>query len=140
MYQVIKSYDFCAAHRLEGHPKCSRLHGHNYHVEVTVGGQGVAGGMLIDFGEVKAALKEICEPWDHRYLVSQDNINSEDPYWMYSKDGHVVELSLDQSTAESLAKLIYDRMSTHLLPWGVHVIQVAVDETPSSRAVYREEL
>ena len=30
---------FSAAHFLAGHPKCSRLHGHNYHVRVKLSGE-----------------------------------------------------------------------------------------------------
>ena len=52
--------------------KRERLHGHNYRVEVTVEGrEGVEvaeDGYLLDFGEVKMALKRLCAELDERFL------------------------------------------------------------------------
>ncbi|HLE81832.1 MAG TPA: 6-carboxytetrahydropterin synthase, partial [Dehalococcoidia bacterium] len=35
-HSITKTYWFSAAHMLVGHPKCGRMHGHNYRVDVTV--------------------------------------------------------------------------------------------------------
>jgi 6-pyruvoyltetrahydropterin/6-carboxytetrahydropterin synthase len=53
------------AHFLPGHQKCGALHGHTYKVEITVEGQ-VKGGMLIDFADLKDAVREVLAQYDHR--------------------------------------------------------------------------
>jgi 6-pyruvoyltetrahydropterin/6-carboxytetrahydropterin synthase len=53
------------AHMLPGHPKCGRLHGHTYTVEVVVEGETDAG-MLVDFADLKAQIRSVLGPYDHR--------------------------------------------------------------------------
>jgi len=60
---------FSAAHVLAGHPKCGRLHGHNYHVGATFTGDVDAAGMVLDFAVLKQALQDAIEPLDHRLLL-----------------------------------------------------------------------
>jgi 6-pyruvoyltetrahydropterin/6-carboxytetrahydropterin synthase len=92
-YEVIRSHEICAGHRVVGHEsKCRHLHGHNYvfHFHVAPqpereavhidGGAYVAGevvgegsldniGRVIDFSVVKSTLCEWLEThWDHRFL------------------------------------------------------------------------
>ena len=59
---------FSAAHFIPTIEKCSRLHGHNYSVEVVLEGEPVDG-ILLDYGILKRALKQIIEPMDHKVLV-----------------------------------------------------------------------
>ena len=54
------------AHLLPGHPKCGQLHGHTYRVELTVEGEARAG-MLLDFAELKAQLRDVLARYDHRH-------------------------------------------------------------------------
>jgi len=56
---------FDCAHFLPGHPKCGRLHGHTYKVEITIEGQ-VTAGMVVDFADLKEALRGVLAPYDHR--------------------------------------------------------------------------
>jgi 6-pyruvoyltetrahydropterin/6-carboxytetrahydropterin synthase len=62
--------EFAAAHYLERyHGKCERLHGHNYRVLAYARGDALdEGGMLLDFGELKVALREVLAKLDHRCL------------------------------------------------------------------------
>ncbi len=53
------------AHHLTGHPKCGRNHGHTYRIEVVIEGQ-ASGGMLVDFGDLKARTREVLAEYDHR--------------------------------------------------------------------------
>ena len=49
--------------------KCENLHGHNYKVFVTVRGERLnEGGMLLDFSQLKAALKKVLAGLDHTNL------------------------------------------------------------------------
>lgn len=54
-------------HLLPGHPKCGVPHGHTYTVELAVEGP-VRNGMVIDFDELKQALRATLKPYDHTDL------------------------------------------------------------------------
>lgn len=62
--------DFAAAHNLKNfRGKCENLHGHNWKVEVVLRGTALdESGVLVDFGEVKQATREVLQELDHRYL------------------------------------------------------------------------
>lgn len=62
--------DFAAAHLLRDYPgECSRLHGHNWKVEVEVIATALDEvGMGLDFKAIKAAAKEIIAGPDHHHL------------------------------------------------------------------------
>ena len=61
----VTDYIDCA-HLLEGHPKCGRLHGHTYRIEMTVEGE-TKDGMLLDFAELKQQLRSVLARYDHRH-------------------------------------------------------------------------
>lgn len=64
-------FNYDAAHQLphvpQGH-KCARLHGHTYHLTVTVEGPVGEDGFVIDFADVKHAVKPVLDQLDHYYL------------------------------------------------------------------------
>lgn len=143
MYTVSKSYSFSAAHRLEGHPKCGRLHGHNYVVEVGLSSKEVdTAGMVIDFADINKLVEPIIDGLDHMYLVSQENINNDGPYWKIAQvEEHARILPIDETTAEMLAVWFYNKFSEKLkedfLPGTIDVTEVRVWETPKAHATYR---
>ena len=69
---TVKEFAFEAAHRLPGLPaehKCSRLHGHSFKITVYVEGDvDPEFGWVIDFGDIKSAVKPIIDRLDHFYL------------------------------------------------------------------------
>ena len=69
--RVEKRVEISAAHWIPNHPgKCKNLHGHNYVLLVSV--EGVVHpdtGMVVDFGDVKDAIRETVFEWDHSLLV-----------------------------------------------------------------------
>lgn len=70
--EIFKDFHFEAAHRLpnvpEGH-KCARLHGHSFQLRVWVSGEVTEpSGWIMDFGDLKAAVKPVIERLDHYYL------------------------------------------------------------------------
>jgi len=55
------------AHVLPGHPKCGRLHGHTYRIEVEIDGPAEGGGMVLDFADLKAQVRTVLGRFDHRH-------------------------------------------------------------------------
>jgi 6-pyruvoyltetrahydropterin/6-carboxytetrahydropterin synthase len=115
--EIWKDFSFDSAHRLphvpEGH-KCGRLHGHTFHVRVTL--RGVAGehtGWVMDFADLKAAWKPLDRVLDHRYLNEIEG--------------------LENPTSEVLAVWIWDRLKP-VLP---ELWEVQVKETCTSGCSYR---
>lgn len=101
------SVKFSAAHTIKGHPKCGRMHGHNYTVVVTLTSDVLnEKGMVADFSDVKKVVKEVVDQLDHVYLNDV--------------------LKVDFVTAEYLAKYIRDKLVLRL-PL-VHSVQVYEDD------------
>jgi 6-pyruvoyltetrahydropterin/6-carboxytetrahydropterin synthase len=58
-----------SAHQVPTVPKCARLHGHTYEVEVRIEGDIGADGMILEFGAFKErAWREVLSRYDHAYL------------------------------------------------------------------------
>jgi len=53
------------AHLLPGHAKCGQLHGHTYTIEVVIEGES-SGGMVLDFAELRGAIRGVLQRYDHR--------------------------------------------------------------------------
>ena len=70
MYELRVVTRFAAAHQLTMvGSKCENMHGHNWKIEVYVTGDKLnAGGVLVDFGEIKAHLADVMKKLDHKFL------------------------------------------------------------------------
>ena len=69
MIEMTQQFSFDAAHRLGvGAAENTRIHGHSFYAEVTLKGEPGADGVLRDFGEVDAVLKDIRGRLDHHML------------------------------------------------------------------------
>lgn len=124
MFELTILVDFEAAHFIKDYPgKCSRLHGHNWKVEVAVCGNKLNQlGMLIDFHDLKAEVKHVIDTLDHRYL------NELEPF------------KLTNSTAENIAKYIYEQIINRptFVETEVRVLFVKVWESAHSAVAYSE--
>ena len=136
---------FSAAHFTTFGDECERLHGHNYDVLVEIDGSLTADSWVLDFGEVKRIVAGLCGELDHKFLLplrssaldvtSSDNECeirfAERRYVMPQKD--VVELDIDNSTAERLAEWFAQQISKALGERGaenVASVTVGVEEAP----------
>lgn len=123
MYEVRAEAEFAAAHYLQDyHGKCENLHGHNYTVYAHARGTELdSGGMLVDFGILKKALREVCGKLDHTNLNDM-KVFSHNP------------------SAERIAEYVFTQVR-ELLPKQYRPLLYAVDvfETPTSRARYIQE-
>jgi 6-pyruvoyltetrahydropterin/6-carboxytetrahydropterin synthase len=153
MIAITKTFWFSAAHRIEGHPKCGRLHGHNYRVDITVAHpvspramqaehQLDASGFIIDFGELKKIVNVTLDNLDHRYMVSEANLRKNDIFYAATQrtdhEDDIVKLPLWQTSAELLATYIKHAIQQDLAEMGypqVAVMEVRIWETPTSYAI-----
>ena len=114
--ELFKEFTFEAAHLLPNVPaghKCARLHGHSFHVRVTVRGEvDPHAGWVMDFAELKAAWRPIDEALDHRYLNDVPG--------------------LENPTSEVLAQWIWARLAGSL-----PLAAVEVRETCTSGCIFR---
>ncbi|MGC8657629.1 MAG: 6-carboxytetrahydropterin synthase QueD [Desulfomonilaceae bacterium] len=120
MYEVEVISSFAAAHSLRQYKgKCERLHGHNYRVHVTARSSAPAGdGMVIDFGDLKAATNEILDRLDHRFLNEIEPFDKEEP------------------SAENIAAFIFQEIELRLNERGSLLYSVGVWESDTSVARY----
>ncbi|MDM8526426.1 6-carboxytetrahydropterin synthase QueD [Desulfococcaceae bacterium HSG8] len=81
MFELKVVTHFAAAHQLKMvGEKCENLHGHNWKIEVCVGGNTLNNaGILVDFGELKSHVKEIMATLDHKFLNELDMFHDNPP-------------------------------------------------------------
>lgn len=121
MYVLKVEEAFEAAHNLRGYKgKCSRLHGHNWVVEVEITGESLNElGILVDFKDVKRELKTVLDKLDHNYLNEISPFDKINP------------------TAENLAKFIYEQFSENeIFDDNAKLSAVTVFESPKSSVRY----
>ena len=114
--------DFASAHSLRDYPgDCSRLHGHNWQVEVMVSSQVLdESGIAIDFREIKKQTKAVVKRLDYQYL------NEIEPFDVLNP------------TAENIAKYFFDEIGILINQENVKVKEVLIWETPRSAVTYSE--
>jgi 6-pyruvoyltetrahydropterin/6-carboxytetrahydropterin synthase len=128
---LTRRYWLAASHRLHSpklsadenratYGKCNNPygHGHNYAVEVTVGGQiDAASGMICDLGELDSVVaREVLERFDHQ------NLNC------------LPEFSDAVPTSENLCKAIYQVLQPRLR--AAHLERVRLEETSMNSFEY----
>jgi 6-pyruvoyltetrahydropterin/6-carboxytetrahydropterin synthase len=122
MYSVRVEAEFAAAHFLSHYRgTCERLHGHNYRVRLWARGDTLDdGGMLLDFGLLKQALRDVIAALDHTSL-NDNPVFQNDP------------------SAERIARYIFEQVKARLSARSVDTALLwaaEVYETPTSMARY----
>ena len=114
--------DFASAHSLRNYPgDCSRLHGHNWGVEVMVYSNKLdETGIAIDFREIKKQTKVVAKRLDHQYLNEIKPFDALNP------------------TAENIAKYFFDEVGLLINNQDVKVKEVTIWETPRASVSYSE--
>jgi 6-pyruvoyltetrahydropterin/6-carboxytetrahydropterin synthase len=115
---------FAAAHTLPGVDMCSRMHGHNWRVRVTIGiaAERLDGlGMGVDFRDLERWTRESVADFEHRYLNDLDAFAGRLP------------------TAETIARVVAERVGTQVTghPSGAAVTAVELWETALYKVTYR---
>ncbi len=126
MFEVSVEESFAAGHALRGyHGKCENVHGHNYRVRITVTGERLDSiGLLVDFTEVKRALRAAIEKLDHQFLNDVPPFDKLNP------------------SAENMARYFYDELAAGLSAGvrenAIRVAEVKIWETDTATASYRK--
>ena len=109
-------FEFSAAHQLPRHPgACRRMHGHNYQLEVSVGGPVDRDtGMVMDFFELERLVRE-------RVLSQLDHV--------------CLNEIIEYPTAENIARWSWRQLAP-VLPG---LVELAVFEMPTCAVIYRGE-
>ena len=129
MYVLTTEAAFDAAHFLTNYEgKCKNIHGHRWRVVLSISGEPI-NGMVVDFGIVKKDLKDLCDYFDHTFIVEKDSLKPE-LFKMLNEEFTLRTVSF-RTTAENFAKYFYDEMSKKY-----EVIDVTVYETPNNSARY----
>jgi 6-pyruvoyltetrahydropterin/6-carboxytetrahydropterin synthase len=115
--------DFASAHTLRDYPgACSRMHGHNWKVEVEVDARELDSiGMGLDFKVIKRSARDLVNELDHRYLNDVAPFDTVNP------------------TAENIAAHLYRELSQRLNDDRVRVRAVTLWETERACVRYTEE-
>ncbi len=125
MFELRVEHSFPAGHALRGYEgKCANIHGHNYRVQAVVRGPKLNEiGLLMDFGDLKKALRAICEEMDHQFL------------------NDLPAFAEINASAENIALHVYRRMRESLAAEldanGAELVEVIVQETDTAWAAYR---
>lgn len=122
-YQLKIVTDFASAHTLRDYPgACSRMHGHNWKVELEVmAAQLDSIGMGVDFKVMKLAANEVAGELDHRYLNDLEPFKDINP------------------TAENIAAYMYQEISARINSPHIKVTAVTLWETERACVRYSEE-
>ncbi len=118
-YELLVTMDFGAAHSLRQYKgKCERLHGHNWHIDVCLAADVLnPDGMVMDFVEAKALIREILSSYDHYHLNEVPPFDQINP------------------TSENLARVLSERLQPGLPP-GVRVVRVTAWESDNCGATF----
>ncbi len=114
--------DFASAHSLRDYPgDCSRLHGHNWQVEMMVVARKLnSNGMAIDLREIKKQTKVVVKRLDHQYLNEIAPFDKLNP------------------TTENIAKYFFNEVGQLINTNDVKVKAVTIWETPRASVTYSQ--
>ena len=111
-------------HRLLHHDgKCSRPHGHNYEISVTLEGELTEEGWVVDKGDIT----EVIDEWDHMFLLEAGDPLIE--AFEASGDGESVVVLEHPPTAEVMSVVLERKLLEAL---GENVTDVAVEVRETS--------
>ena len=140
MYYLKSEQSFDSAHFLKDYDgKCKNLHGHRWRVVAHIKGDKLSAetqtrGMLVDFGDLKTALKELCDSLDHCLIYETNSLKSATLAAFADEGFKTIEVSF-RPTAENFAGYFFRRLKEK----GFAVHRIEVYETPNNCAAYEED-
>ena len=137
MYYLTAEASFDGAHFLSGYEgKCSNLHGHRWRVILKIKADelqnsGQQRGMIVDFNDVKSALKEETDFFDHTFIYEDGSLKSS-TIKALNEENFLMRVVQFRPTAENFSKYFFDKFESR----GFSVSEVTVYETPNNCASY----
>ena len=137
--RVTKKFTFDMAHALYGYDgPCKNIHGHTYHLSVTLIGTPIQDsgdvklGMVVDFGDLKKIVKDnILEKYDHALVLNKDAPYSKSEF--ISNEFEKVILVPYQPTCENLLLRFVEKLKP-LFADKQTLVSIRLEETPTSFA------
>jgi len=137
--RVTKKFTFDMAHALYGYDgPCKNIHGHTYHLSVTLMGTPLSDnndtklGMVMDFGDLKTIVKDnIIDKYDHALVLNEQAPYSQSE--VISNEFEKVILVPYQPTCENLL-LQFVSTIRPLFSTDAVLVSMRLDETPTSFA------
>ena len=138
--RITKHFDFESAHALYGYDgKCKNIHGHSYHLYVTVIGTPIEdadhskNGMVMDFGDLKKIVKkEIVDVFDHAVVLNKNSPHIELANSIEAHSHKIVLVSY-QPTSEKMLFDFAEKIKARL-PQNVSLHSLKLNETANSYA------
>lgn len=145
-------FGFYAAHLAIYHGEVEPLHGHTFHVTLRLSGELDASGMLVEFSEIKTAVRDAVGPLRRRTLVpgqapelqitpehdSLSIIAGRKRYVLPAED--VTVLPLANTTLEAIAGYLLGQVLPQLPKAGLVTAELEVAEPPGTSATARADL
>lgn len=129
------------AHRLLNYNgPCENIHGHTYHFEIDISSNKLNElGMVVDFNKIKTICDNwIQSNWDHSILIYDKDVELIDLIRKLSF-GNRCFITEFNTTAENMAKFLFEIFRNELEKEQVKVLEVRVWETETSIATYKGE-
>ena len=132
MYIVKTEDSFDSAHFLARYNgKCRNIHGHRWRGEIEIAGENLDDGMVVDFTDIKAALKALTDNLDHSLVMEKDTLKPQ-TYECLVDEGFRIMIMDFRPTAENFAKYFFDEIKNK----GFNIRAAEVYETPNNCARY----
>ena len=137
MYTLKTQATFDSAHFLAGYQgKCANIHGHCWRVEAQFAGEalqqsGQQRGMLIDFTDIKRAVRALADSLDHTLIYEEGSLKLSTVEALKGEGFKLTPVAF-RPTAENFARYFFDELAAKGLP----VSLVRVYETQDNCAEY----
>ncbi len=126
MFSISVQDEFCAAHALTIAGAAEPVHGHNFHVVLTLEGPDLDDdGLLCDFHTIEASLRDLLDPFRNADLARCPPFDSINPS--------------AECIARYIAQAMHQRVGASLAPLA-RIASVSVTEAPGCCATYRPPL
>ena len=128
---LTKKFTFEMAHALDGYDgKCANLHGHSYHLEVTVEGTELnSNGIAIDFGSIKTLVQRtVIDHFDHALVLKKGSTLALNPLAF----SNLIEVPFNPTTEKLL--IHFATLLEPQMPAGTRLHSLRLAETDSSVA------
>lgn len=137
IYTLKTETSFDSAHFLAGYDgKCRNIHGHRWRVVIKAVSQtliedGCCRGMVMDFADIKSALRNEADFLDHSLIIEKGSLKQKTLEALREENFRIIEMDF-RPTAENFAKYFFEKLKEK----GIPVKETEVYETPNNCACY----